>query len=37
MEFDAKKALKEAKECVKRKEHSTALDLCKVFFVYYYQ
>ena len=30
MEFDAKKALKEAKEFVKKKEYDTALDICKV-------
>ena len=31
MEFDVKKALKEAKEYVKKKEHNAALDVCKVF------
>ena len=30
MEFDGKRALKEAKEFVKKKEYNTALDICKV-------
>lgn len=32
MEYDVKKALKEAKEQVKNKDFSSALDTCKVSF-----
>ena len=31
MEHDVKQLLKEAKECVKKKEYNLALDVCKVF------